>query len=303
MSQPSPAFDRDSLIQAHLRFAQWLASLWGYRLDWDDRRQIAALALITTIDDVLARRLDLLENLTNHSSKSLRGYIRSAVRNALLRTDAHVGGAVATDASLRHKLLKAETRLIKTLNRWPTTEELSDATGATVERIQHHRSAARTAASLTAPLVDAHGQVQNETLADTIASDTFGPPDADVEQRDNRLMVKALIDGARPALTPDELTVIRLRFGLGQRTPGHVTDCDCLSCRGGMDRTHAEVAAEMNISIVKARKLSERALKKIKAGAEPIDSTPHLTVAQVKNIEQSAIWKLRCGIKERRDVV
>jgi hypothetical protein len=63
-------------------------------------------------------------------------------------------------------------------------------------------------------------------LADRLASEAFPAPDSEVVNRDNQRLVQSLIDGARPSLTVDELTVLRLRFGFVD----------------GSEKTHAEIA-------------------------------------------------------------
>ena len=293
--------DRDALIEHFMSIKEVRSPKWGSDLDRDDRRQTAYLALIRLIDQLLAdpqaadrAGLNEPDALTNEHSK-LANYIKASVRNALLQEDAKLGKAVVLDASLRHRFKRAAARLHdRRIEARPWADHsgrfsfavIAEEAGINWDRAWHFRAASRPAESLNEPAIDRDGNPLNDLLHETLShddvaraargnvtiqSDVYGSPDAGLEVRDLQRQVRTVLDAAKPSLSVDERTVLRLKWGLVD----------------GVEKTNAEVAEHLNLSIERAKCLHDQALRKVKRGA--------LTAIEVGEMERAAMAKVKAG--------
>jgi RNA polymerase primary sigma factor len=122
------------------------------------------------------------------------------------------------------KVRKAEAALLQTIGREPTEEELAGALGCSPEKITELRSYHEHGRSLDAPI----GEDGDATFGSTLADEDAVTPAVAAELAD-RLAAQAEV---LAQLTPRELEVIRLRYGLD----GEEQTLDAIGQRQGVSR-------------------------------------------------------------------
>jgi RNA polymerase nonessential primary-like sigma factor len=180
-------------------------------------------------------------------------YVRRAMQNALWRASTDQGAAVRVPYDVAYKARQSgQTALPGQLS------------GESLQSCQH---AWRRAVSLDQPID--REDPESEPLHSQIEQTTFPAPDADVLRWDDQRLVARML----AKLTTDERTVVRLHFGLSD----------------GIEHSFAEIAYILNLSVVKARRLGEQAIRTLRANW----SFAPINEPQVKNLYASAIFKLR----------
>jgi RNA polymerase primary sigma factor len=169
------------------------------------------------------------------------------IRQAVSRAVAEQGRTIRLPVHVFEQL----TRLYNTarvlqveLGREPTAEEIGQRLGIDPERIREAFAAARTPISLDSPV----GEDGDTTIA-TLIADASGP--APAEEVEEEIFADELLAALGKYLTPREIEVVRLRYGLGD----------------GQPHTLTEIGEQLGISRERARQIEAAAMRKLKAAA------------------------------------
>jgi DNA-directed RNA polymerase sigma subunit (sigma70/sigma32) len=282
---------RNQLTEAWLRFASWAASeKRPYRLDYLDALQIASLTLVKVIDSVDPEKLaDEGAAYVPGLVKGAQGgnfatYLLKAITNALLQASNKQTYSTALPYDIGYRLRKAEEALLKALQREPTREELSKASGVGEDTIASYRLAELPAIEISAPLRNEDDSASEESVSDYIEQKLYASPEDQLLRLDDRARVQKVFEAAKPPLTDLETTVIRMRFGL--------TD--------GIEHSVHQIAVALNLSITRAQSVNDRAIKKLKQGVKEVVAKP-VTAIEVENLAKSAEWKLKNGARSLKE--
>ena len=139
-----------------------------------------------------------------------------------------------------HKLTRAIRQLLQVLGRDPTTEEIAEHMGLSVEKIAEIQKIAQDPISLENPV----GEEDDSKIGDFIEDDTIRSPMEVATQNLLKEQLMSVID----TLTPREQKVIRLRYGLDDGHP----------------RTLEEVGKEFNVTRERIRQIEAKALRKLR---------------------------------------
>jgi RNA polymerase primary sigma factor len=170
-------------------------------------------------------------------------WVRQAITRALadkgrtIRVPAHVVEAVTG-------LRRAGATLTSTLGRAPDDDELARAAGITRVRLEELRSAIADLRSLTSPIGDGDGHLE-DLVADAGAETPFEAAAAGIE--------RAALATALASLTAREAAVLRSRFGLA----------------GGPPRTLEDVGRDFDLTRERIRQIESKALTKLRHPCTP----------------------------------
>lgn len=139
-----------------------------------------------------------------------------------------------------HKLTRATRTLLQKLGRDPSVEEIAEAMGISVEKVEEIQKIAQDPISLENPV----GEEDDSKIADFIEDESIRSP---VEVATQNLLKEQLM-GVIDTLTPREQKVIRLRYGLDDSHP----------------RTLEEVGKEFNVTRERIRQIEAKALRKLR---------------------------------------
>lgn len=139
-----------------------------------------------------------------------------------------------------NKLVRVQRQLIQELGREPTNEEIAEAMGIEIEKVQDVRKIAQEPISLETPI----GEEEDSHLGDFIEDDTAVAPD----EAADFTMLREQLDEILATLTYRERKVLELRFGLVDGTP----------------RTLEEVGREFDVTRERIRQIEAKALRKLK---------------------------------------
>lgn len=252
--------DTDALVTGLLRWC--LGITYAKRLkggDLLDDIQTASMAMLKALPGAAAKIADRPDD---EVPRCLKGYLENAIYRALLRARTEV---VVEPYRSKHEV---ETSGRGRVRVWSLDAPVDPDTSVTDP--DHGDTFADYVTSSDRMLPDG-----------VIANAPYPSPDSQLHIEDDRKAVQALLDGAVPRLTPDERAVFTTMRGLVD----------------GVERTAAETAHVLNLSVVRTRTLADEALKKVKAGAlgERFYSAP-----EVINLDKAAEWKVRQGAKRAR---
>ena len=165
-------------------------------------------------------------------------WIRQAITRAIadyartVRVPVHV-------LEVTNKISKAKAILFQELGREPTPEEISMKAELPPEKVKRTMKAAHGTVSLETPVGDTDS-ILGDFIADPTASSPF-----------TELVGKALgeeVDKALSTLTPREEMIIRMRYGIGEKT----------------DYTLEEVGSVLGLTRERIRQIEAKALRKLK---------------------------------------
>jgi RNA polymerase primary sigma factor len=166
------------------------------------------------------------------------------IRQAITRAIADQGRTIRLPVHLGVKLNRLKgvsLRLQQELGREPTSKELAERMGISVEQVQELLKARLEPVSLDVPLHEDH----NLDLHDVIEDRTMlAPPDVM-----SHLALTELVEDVLKRLTERERAVLSLRYGLAD----------------GHSRTLAEVGEALQVTRERIRQIEARALDKLRA--------------------------------------
>ncbi len=168
-------------------------------------------------------------------------WIRQAILASLARQGRTVRVPLNRTADLSRIVRSAET-LRQELRREPTPEELSHATGLSLDVVQSLAALNTAEVRLDAPL-DPEG---DRSLIDRFIAEEQGDP----EERAMDRFLSEEVDAALRTLPPRDAKVLRLYFGLD----------------GGREHTLEEIGGLLGVTRERVRQLRDRALKRLREG-------------------------------------
>ncbi len=227
---------REKLVMSHLNLVRFLANKFKNRGEpLDDLIQVGYLGLLKAIEGFdPSRGLEF----TTYATPTILGEIKRHFRDK--------GWSVRVPRRLQElsaKVNQATDALTTQLQRSPTTEEVAEYLGSSVEEVLEAMESSSAYSSV--PLEGA-GSSDSDDAPSII--DRYATDDADLQMADDRI----IISDALRELSPRERDVIELRFNEGL--------------------TQIEMAERLGISQVQVSRLLRRTLKRIQDKIDPESS-------------------------------
>jgi RNA polymerase primary sigma factor len=227
---------RNHFVKANLRLVVSIARRFNHgRMSLADLIQEGNLGLMKAVERYDYRR-----------GFRFSTYASWWIRHAIGRALADKGREIRLPVHMleaHQRMMKAQRQLSSQLSRQPTSEELAEASGLSVEKVERMRShLLDQALSLDRPVNDEEGRTLVELLQDPEGEDHSAP---DVL---NQHEVTAAMRRTLETLRPIEAGILRHRFGLDDDE----------------ELTLKEIGEKYNLSRERIRQLQEQALSKMR---------------------------------------
>jgi RNA polymerase primary sigma factor len=226
---------RDHLIEANTRLVVSVAKKYrGLGMPFLDLIQAGNLGLIRAVDRFDYRRGYRLATYATW-------WIRQGVTRALSQQGRTIRIPVHMSDRIR-RLLRVAQRIEQDLGRRPTPEEIAaEIEGLDPEEAHWMLRVSQRPISLERPMGDEEGA---DELGDFIEDESAPSPTQTAE----RHLLRERLRGMLTSLTPREVHVLRLRFGLN----------------GGRVYTLKEIGNKLGVTRERARQIQSRALRKLR---------------------------------------
>ena len=224
---------REQLIRANARLVISVAKKYiGYGMPFLDLIQEGNIGLMRA-----AKKFDYRRGFK--FSTYATWWIRQAITRSLaeqsrtIRLPVHLGDQI-------NRMLRIQHQLQQQLGRTPNQEELAEALGVTVAKVEQMKEVVQNPVSLQTPV----GEDDDEVLGDFI-EDTRAP---DPEEATMQIMMNEDLKEILSSLPPREMRILQLRYGLVDGEP----------------LTLNEVGRRMGITRERARQLEGQALQRLR---------------------------------------
>jgi RNA polymerase primary sigma factor len=165
------------------------------------------------------------------------------IRQAVTRAIADQGRTIRVPVHMYeqiNRLTRTSRQLVQELGRDPTTEEIADELGVSPRKVEHIMRVSQRPLSLEMPV----GEEEDSYLGDFIEDEDADSPSEAAGQQ----LLREVIDEIFQSLTPREVRILQLRFGL--------VDGYCY--------TLEEVGKKFGVTRERIRQIEAKALRKLK---------------------------------------